>query len=334
MKLIMPKYCKDFKCIAQKCRDNCCTEWEIYIDDISLKKYENAIGDFGKRLKDGIDFKNKCFKMKEDGSCRFLNKENLCDIYINCGEESLCNICTRHPRYFEWFGDTIEGGIGLCCEEAARIILSSKKFEINEEPAPKSLCRDENNDLSIDYYKFLQEAREKIFFLLENNNIRLSKKLEIICAYAKDLQDLTEYYKIDCAPEFEYMEKFDTAFALKIMQKADFFENSDKQYFKNLLSWFESEKGTDDIFAENELCRIAEYFVWRYFMKGVFSGNIYPRLMFSVFAVKVINAVYNFEMQTSGKLDFDKKCLIAKDFSKTIEYSEENLDLVYNSLTY
>ena len=53
------------------------------------------------------------------------------NIFYNC--HSLCDICSIHPRYFEWFANIKEGGIGLCCEEAARIILSQnipfKTFE-------------------------------------------------------------------------------------------------------------------------------------------------------------------------------------------------------------
>ncbi len=39
------------------------------------------------------------FYMNEDGRCAFLNENNLCDIYIQLGEEALCDICTEHPRF-------------------------------------------------------------------------------------------------------------------------------------------------------------------------------------------------------------------------------------------
>ena len=45
--------------------------------------------------------------------------QHLCRTILTLGEEKLCNICTEHPRYYEWFGSVKEGGIGLCCEEAA-----------------------------------------------------------------------------------------------------------------------------------------------------------------------------------------------------------------------
>ena len=33
MKHIYPKYYKDFKCIANKCPDSCCKDWDVELDD-------------------------------------------------------------------------------------------------------------------------------------------------------------------------------------------------------------------------------------------------------------------------------------------------------------
>ena len=39
-------------------------------------------------------------KMKKDGRCPFLNKDNLCDIIINYGYENISYICKNHPKFF------------------------------------------------------------------------------------------------------------------------------------------------------------------------------------------------------------------------------------------
>ena len=114
----VPFYYNTFKCIADKCSDNCCIGWEIEIDSDTAEYYKSVGGAFGKRLSENISEENS-FILKGE-RCPFLNEKNLCDIIINCGEEHLCQICRDHPRYFEWFADKKEGGIGLCCEEAAR----------------------------------------------------------------------------------------------------------------------------------------------------------------------------------------------------------------------
>ena len=54
MKTVYPDYYNDFRCIADKCRHNCCIGWEIDIDHESLELYSSVEGDFGKRLRANI----------------------------------------------------------------------------------------------------------------------------------------------------------------------------------------------------------------------------------------------------------------------------------------
>ena len=54
MKIRMPYYYKDFKCIASKCTDTCCAGWQIIIDEDTYSKYKNVKSDFGKRLNSEI----------------------------------------------------------------------------------------------------------------------------------------------------------------------------------------------------------------------------------------------------------------------------------------
>ena len=100
-----PCYYKDFQCRAEKCRHNCCIGWEIDIDPQTLSRYERIGGEMGARLASHIA-ETPCAHFIEgaDGRCPFLNENNLCDI-----------ILTR-----------VEIGMGLACEEAARLILSGE----------------------------------------------------------------------------------------------------------------------------------------------------------------------------------------------------------------
>ena len=129
MKTFVPKYYKDFKCIADKCKHSCCIGWEIDIDDDTLATYNNVKNPFRNCLDDGInrDSENACFRLDGKGRCAFLNENNLCEIILNLGEDSLCQICTDHPRFRNYYSNRTEVGLGLCCEEAGRIILSQKE---------------------------------------------------------------------------------------------------------------------------------------------------------------------------------------------------------------
>ncbi len=124
MTYIYPDYYSKFKCIAEKCKHNCCIGWEIDIDEDTYDYYSRVKGNFGSALSLGIDHENRCFKLGEGERCAFLNRDGLCEIILKLGEEALCDICNEHPRFYNCYEDIEEVGVGLCCEEACRIILS------------------------------------------------------------------------------------------------------------------------------------------------------------------------------------------------------------------
>ena len=128
MKVRRPSYMKDFKCIGSACTDTCCAGWEIAIDDTTYEAYKKVKGDFGERLRQqiGEEQGEAYFKLQKGRRCSFLNQDNLCDIFIEIGEDMLCDICREHPRYYEWFGDYTEMGVGLCCEAAEQLIQRKK----------------------------------------------------------------------------------------------------------------------------------------------------------------------------------------------------------------
>jgi lysine-N-methylase len=60
--------------------------------------------------------------------CPFLECNGLCRIISELGDDYMSIICREHPRFYHRIGDRIEGGLGLSCEEAARIVLSSDNY--------------------------------------------------------------------------------------------------------------------------------------------------------------------------------------------------------------
>ena len=105
MKIRVPEYFKEFKCISSECEDTCCAGWGIVIDDETYDKYQKVKGPFGERLRNEIvhDAGENIFVLKGN-NCPFLDESKLCDIYKNVGEEALCYTCKQYPRYTEEFG--------------------------------------------------------------------------------------------------------------------------------------------------------------------------------------------------------------------------------------
>ena len=154
MKVRVPNYFNEFKCIASECEDTCCAGWEIVIDDETHKRYENVEGEFGEILRSKIvksDGENIFLLNK--GNCSFLNEKKMCEIYINLGEDYLCYTCQQFPRYTEEFLDLKEVGLSLSCPEAARIILRKAEnttFNLSEEDNCENEMQEElEYDLSL-----------------------------------------------------------------------------------------------------------------------------------------------------------------------------------------
>lgn len=131
--IIRPSFFSAFACIASRCRDNCCIGWEIDIDEETDRFYRKTKGEFGKQLHKGISREGQPHFKLQGEACYFLNSDHLCEIYRNLGEEHLCGICREHPRFYEWYEDIpglpdrTEAGLGLCCEEAARLLFSEEQ---------------------------------------------------------------------------------------------------------------------------------------------------------------------------------------------------------------
>ena len=111
-----PDYYKEFKCIAGACKHTCCAGWEIDVDKESLQRF----------LEDpsiASHIEGNSIVLDKDVRCPFLNSDGLCDMILKHGEDYICDICTEHPRFYNNYGDHIEAGLGLVCEEACRLIL-------------------------------------------------------------------------------------------------------------------------------------------------------------------------------------------------------------------
>ena len=195
MRLTVPDYYDRFRCIASRCTDNCCIGWEIGIDPAALADYQSQPDAFGDRLRAAIQPGDPpFFALTKSGRCPFLNEENLCDIYRQLGESHLCAICDQHPRFHNWFGAEKESGLGLSCEEAARLILFSAP--------PRLLCRetleapDPDTELNPELLAGLRAVREAAFAILAEPSLPLAHRLALLAALGQDLQ-----HWMDAAPQ-------------------------------------------------------------------------------------------------------------------------------------
>ena len=88
---IYPRFYSDFRCIANRCEDSCCKDWDIDIDSETEKFYNTVSGPLGEKLRSKLttdEYGERIFPTG-CGRCPFWNDDMLCDIYIGLGKEHL-----------------------------------------------------------------------------------------------------------------------------------------------------------------------------------------------------------------------------------------------------
>ena len=369
MKTRVPDYFKQFKCIASECEDTCCAGWEIVIDDETYDIYKSVEGPFGERLKNEIylDGDNEhIFKLKGN-DCAFLNKNKMCDIYSELGEEALCYTCQQYPRYTEEFGSIREVGLSLSCPEAARIILGTSKtteFETSEDDGMVPAY----NDISFDIFMQLTKSRKIMLEIIQNRSIELNNRIAVILSFSQEIQKNIDNNKIDDISHV--CEKYsDREFINKYISGLDKYKNNPEHKYNNMKKYFMVYKNLDHInerwprilndvtknlFGKETNCEVyvdkhgkfnsyyvdnfyeyehlIVYFIFRYFMKAVFDYDVSAKVKMAVVSYLMIKelGVYRW-YENNGEFTKEDQAEVMRMYSKDIEHSDENMESLYET---
>ncbi len=309
MILRKPDFYDKFQCTASKCSNTCCVGWEIDIDKNSQEMYRKVVGIFGDKLRANIE--DGHFKLLPHDRCPFLDQSNLCEIYKNLGEGALCDICREHPRFVEVYGDIMERGLGLCCEEAARLLLEGEgplAFTSEE-------CDEPEDELDEDDEEIRNEVlyeREQIFRALADEATPFSERLYTAFGITDEnpfapLGNVRDLYEL-LAKTVSFGPDWDKALAC----------------IKASLETAGSSPIQDQgFFTDTESCRLLAYMVYRHFAKCLFEGHADGKRNFALF---FWNVVRFFTRELGGKIN------AVKILSRQLEYCEENMEIIESAL--
>lgn len=290
MKLYAPKYYNDFVCIADRCRHSCCVGWEIDIDAETMEKYDALNEGYGIEIAKSI-----CrggvphFALGEKDRCPHLDERGLCRIIIHLGEGYLCDICREHPRFYNDTAHGREVGLGLSCEEACRIILSSDEYaeiiEIGE------ICGE------AEAYEFDSvEKRGEIYSILSDPALSYSEKLCKI------------YGEYDISPEIRSDSEW-----RGILASLEYLDVAHKELFLRYSSDTVPPRE-----LEKSLGRALAYFIFRHCSQAFDEDDFRAALGFCLFCERLLASV------ADGGNILDA----ARIISEEIEYSEENTESI------
>lgn len=321
MILRKPDFYDSFRCIASRCTDTCCIGWEIDVDKASQEAYNKAAGTFGDKLRANIEEGH--FRLLPHDRCPFLTKENLCEIYTNLGEGALCDICREHPRFVEVYGDIMERGLGLCCEEATRLLLAGKGplAIVNEE------CDEPEDELGEEDREMRDQVlyeREYIFRTLADFDKPFGNRLYDAFGYTGDkpfapLNNARGLYELLARTESFGPAWGEALDRIKARLDAASAENAvriqDEGYF-----------------SETESARLLAYLVYRHYAKCLFEGREAGKRNFALFFWNTVRYFTRELAETTAPDATVIKINAIKILSRQLEYSEENMEFIESEL--
>ena len=314
--IVMPDYSIGFQCIAGKCRHSCCVGWEIDIDDDTYEMYKTVTGPIGEKLKACIcppseDEPQAHFIMAGNERCPFLNSDNLCELILGLGEDSLSEICTEHPRFYKDFSDHMEMGYGLCCEEAARMLFNHSE--------PVRLIGLSGTD----------DIRSKIFSLLQDRTKSLDARIDSIFALLSDSpvspvipSEPSDYARWGAF--FGDLEQLDPAWGIELSKLKDPALSADD------LDSFEKYMEKEDRTFEYE--NLVWYLIYRHLGDDLLEDEASLCMKFAALSMRLIRFLGACKYKETGAFTREDQVELSRMFSSEIEYSDENIDLIYDHI--
>lgn len=365
MKVRVPHYYDSFSCTGSACPDTCCVGWMIEIDDESYERFMKMEGEFGERIRKNILEREdgRFFALNENGRCAFLNQDNLCEMVVKLGDKSLCALCDNYPRVGEEYGDLREMGLSLSCPEVSKLVFSSKEpirfgewFTEEEEPEI-----DYTKDA---LFQVLMDLRDVLFGILQNREMTIMERASLYIMMASNVQNVldgdldsnemvreiakieekflnSEYLKkslssvkgTDCTITLDFLRNtFEFMDGLEIINEKwiHLFHDAKKWLFECETEQFsKAQQGFKTFDKEWEYIseHLMVYYVYRYFMKMIFDGDLYSKAVMCVMALMVIREINVTKWcQNNGELSLEERIYAMYLFSKEIEHCEENME--------
>ncbi len=298
MQQVFPSYYKAFHCIGSRCRHSCCIGWEIDIDPDTAAVYRATEGALGRRLGQHIAYTNDTahFVTDEHGRCPFLNDRNLCDIILELGEPCLCEICTDHPRFRNELPGRTEVGLGLCCEEAARIILG------NSEPSVLVDAPETDDEIIL--------LRDRVIGALQDRSRTMEQRIDemlTLCNTALPEAAPSEWIRLLLS--LERLEDSWSARLLAAQTIAPDFDGFNKHMAER----------------QTEYEQFVVYAVYRHFANAADAEGVAARAALAALFFHLLHLLGAAYWTQHGSFTFEDQVELARGFSAEIEYSDENL---------
>lgn len=311
MILRYPAYFEAFSCIAGRCPDSCCKEWEVLVDEDAAAAYRSMEGQLGEDLRRYLyqDEEGDTYLRITDGRCPMWRTDGLCRVQAQLGHDALCQTCREFPRLTHDYGDFVERGLELSCPEAARIIFENTNTAWIE----REMTGGEQPDYDPADMGILLETRQKMLNILSDAHRSVRETLALVLLYGYQAQSVLD------GEETPWDEEDALAFGKQLAKESDGREILG--FYKKLEiltdAWRDRLNAPQGGEAWDErLRKLARYGVERYWLQAISDFDIVGRVKMVVLSCVLVHILGGDPVQT------------AQLYAKEIENSDDNVDAV------
>lgn len=320
MRHFYPSYYASFRCIANRCEDSCCKDWDIDIDSETERFYQTVQGELGEKIRSKLvtdEYNERVFKA-ENGRCPFWNSDMLCDIFIGIGEEHLSETCGGFPRVKISYGGFCEHLLSFACPEAARIMLRTRDRDAYATfGGAEELTIAGAED---DYMSFLLKARTRSAEILLDSSLPFACRLADCLAFNAQVQHILNGEEPQPLAQGAQAPE-DARFILELHLGFEIMSERWRSALSALNGKTDLRRIAADFTPDFEV--FALYYLNRYYLEAVHSGDV-------LYSVKRIVCAY----LITGLLDADfaaqgyplPRMRILQRYSKEVEHSYDNTE--------
>ena len=365
MKLRKPNYYDKFKCTMNRCKNNCCKgKWDIEIDEGTLEFYKDSL--YSDKLMQSVEEKDgyTCFKRK-NSACVWLDKNGLCRIYSEYGPEYQSVVCDMFPRFAEYFGDIKEIGIGMACEEAVNICLTEKGFFSVVENDIKESPYDDPN-FNSEFADFVFTLRSCLFDLINKSSEPTAVKIINILNTCSEVQNyinddklldeheimqLVEEKHYPSSKHYDFPKNAYDMISTFLEYLSDFPDMEDEytscidKIDRLINNEYKGNKLQTAISSSYNVClksgrykdydHMLNYWMFRYFSRSVYDGDVLSKAkLLAVLFITMRLSDLIFTRQSKEKLSLNKRIEQIVMLSRQIEYSEDNIEQLYEYMLF
>ena len=311
MQLRYPAYFEEFRCIADRCPDSCCKEWDVLVDTASAEAYLSLAGDLGDFLRSHLrrDEEGDWYFAITNGRCPMWRADGLCRIQAELDHAALCQTCRDFPRLTHDYGDFVERGLELSCPEAAKFIFSDDAAWVEREvPGSQELDYDPA-DMEI-----LLRTRDVMLTILADRRYSVRETLALALLYGYRAQN-----ELDGGEESSLDPDAELSFGRTVAKPGSCREIVKFYAGLEILTdaWHSrltNPQGTQ--IWDDHLRKLAKYGVERYWLQAISDFDLVGRVKMVILSCILVQYLGGELLET------------AQLYAKEIENNEENVEAI------